>query len=578
MLKGLFTRLRDEAIVIAVLLTVTAGLLIYEAYHTGVTADEPGHLVSARLYWEHKDRLRPQDMPPLIKIAGGWVPRLIQLPLPPDLGKPGEDRREWEVAINMMETLKPAAIHGLYFWSRIPLIIFPLLTILLVWRWARQIIGPFAACVAAVLFALEPTALAHGALFKNDQAATLTHLLFWFTVWRYWKDPSWKTALAVGTGAALALLSKLSLVFLVPLFPLLLIARLRRPRTLLWTGGAFALCYFLVLAGYQFDARPLSAAELSQAAGARYVPSLFAAGARIFGYIPMPASLWTGMITLFSNTAFEMPVYLAGQVWPHGNPLYFVRALLVKIPISVGVLLAIGLASVVMRACRRELEWKDLFWLIPGPLYIALASRVPFQLGVRLILPALPFGILLCAPAIEYLRQTRRRRAALVSLGLLFAFETIRIYPHGIAFFNIAAGGPSQGFQHLADSNLDWGQGLGDLAEFTRANGIPRIRLAYFGNDMMYRYFRGDEVEPLAPPWTEALVKSDRLTPEPGEWYAISPTLLPGQFFAPRFKGYYDAFRLLKPVARPGYSIFVYHIEAPLRDEARTVRDRISRN
>jgi hypothetical protein len=181
---------------------------------------------------------------------------------------------------------------------------------------------------------------------------------------------------------------------------------------------------------------------------------------------------------------------------------------------------------------------------------------------VRLVLPALPFGLLLCGVALESLMRKRFGQIAIGCLGALLLFESARIYPHGIAFFNLPSGGPANGSRYLIDSNLDWGQGLGDLAAYSRANHLPRIKLSYFGNDMTYRYFRNEEVEVIPPPWSESLVKSDHLVPEPGAWYAISPTLLPGQFFAPRFKDYYAAFRKLEPVARPGYSIFVYHIEA----------------
>ena len=190
---------------------------------------------------------------------------------------------------------------------------------------------------------------------------------------------------------------------------------------------------------------------------------------------------------------------------------------------------------------------------------------MPLQLGVRLVLPALPFGLLLAGVAVEWLRTTHARRAILATLAALFLFEAVRIYPHGIAFFNLASGGPDRGSYYLLDSNLDWGQGLPDLEAWARKNKALPLRVSYFGNDMIYRYFRGYEVEILPPPWAEHLVKSDRLVPEPGHYYAISPTLLPGQFFNAKFRDYYAHFRNLQPVARPGHAIAVYRIDAPQR-------------
>lgn len=545
-----------EAATLAAILLSTAALLIYQDWHTGVTADEPGHLVSARLFWKGGDRLRPQDMPPVIKIVAGWVPALMALPLPADLGRPGEDRREWEVAIDMMQRLPPASIQGVFFWSRLPLAIFPLLTTVLIWWWARQLFAHWIALTLAALFALEPTALAHGALFKNDLAATFSYLLFWFSVWRYWRQPTLTRACALGALAALAMLTKLSMLFLVPLAAVLVLLRLRKLRAVVWAALALIACYAVVTVAYRFDVRPLTAAEWQFASRAAYVPRSFVAIAWCFQYVPMPTSLWTGLITLFSNTSFDLPVYMLARVWPQGNPFYFPFALLVKVPVTLWALMTIGLALGIV---ERRIQ---VLWLLPGAVYIALASTVPLQLGVRLVLPAMPFGLLICAFSIDWLSRTRTRALLLGGLAALLLFESARVYPCGIAFFNLAAGGPSNGFRYLADSNLDWGQGLGDLARYTRQHHIPSVRLSYFGNDMMYRYFLGNQVVPLAPPWSEQLVKSDRLVPEPGAWYAISPTLIPGQFFAPRFKDYYAAFRTLEPVARPGYSIFVYHIES----------------
>ena len=129
-----------EKVLAAGILTLLAAALAYEAWRTGVTVDEPAHLISSYLYWHGKDDLPPGDLPPLIKMVGGWVPRLIGLPLPADLGGPGETRHEWNVALWMMERLPDA--QRVFFWSRLPLLIFPLGTVLLVWRWGRQLFGP----------------------------------------------------------------------------------------------------------------------------------------------------------------------------------------------------------------------------------------------------------------------------------------------------------------------------------------------------------------------------------------------------------------------------------------------------
>ncbi len=545
----------------AALIALTGALLAYLAWRTGVTVDEPGHLIGAHLYWKGADRLPPGDMPPLIKLVSGWTLRRSSLSLPADLGKPGDVRREWESALTMMERIPPSRIQRVFFSARIPLIVFPLLSTLILWRWARDLFSPITAIVAAALFALEPTSLAHGAILKNDHAATFAYLLFWYAMWRYWRRASLANAAWIALATALCMLAKLSLLFVFGVAPILILLPHIKPFraiALAHAVGAGALAYAIVLAAAQFQVHWLSDADLDKLAADRTIPEWFSRAAEAFEVLPVPAQMWAGTVSLMSGLGYEMPVYFLGQIWPHGHPLYFPIALLVKAPVSLIVLGFTGAVLLTIAIVRRRLTWADVLWIVPGPLYLFLASRVPIQLGVRLILPALPFGILLAAYCMEQVRGSRAGRVALAAMLALFVFESARIYPNGIAFFNLAAGGPGAGFRYLADSNLDWGQGLGDLARWTRAHRIPSIRLSYFGADAPLRYFDPTEFETIPPPWIDRFAKGPQLIPEPGHYYAISPTLLPGQFFVPKYRDYYARFRSMTPIARPGYSMFVY--------------------
>lgn len=557
-----------ERVTLGGLLAVACALIVFLAWRTGVTIDEPGHMVGGRLYWEGGDRLKPGDMPPLIKIAGGWVVALFDLPLPADLGDFGDTRREWEVATTMMEHVPAGEIQPLMFWSRAPMVVFPLLATFILWMWARRMFSPAVAMVAAALFLLEPTAMAHGALFKNDLAATFAYLLFWFAAWSYWHNPGWKTAGLITLGAALAMLAKLSLLYVFGLAPLLILLKhAAGERRLSWRAIATVVAvpigvYVLMLAAVQFDVHRLSPSEISVLDHDRSLPRWFAVAARMFTVIPVPSQMWQGTVSLMSGFSYGSLVYFWGDIRPHGHPLYFLGALLVKAPVALLVLGTIGAALLVTAAVRRRLEWADLLWIVPGPLYVFLASRVPVQLGIRLILPALPFGILAAAYAVERLKNARAGRVLIAVCLLLFGFEAGRIYPHGLSFFNIAAGGPEAGFRYLADSNLDWGQGLGDVRRWYDRHPGVKLRISYFGIDQIRRFFPYEEAPRIPPPYNDQLAKGvTRFVPEPGTYYAISPNLLPGHFFAPKYHDFYAAFREMKPVERLGYSMFLYHAQ-----------------
>jgi hypothetical protein len=73
------------------------------------------------------------------------------------------------------------------------------------------------------------------------------------------------------------------------------------------------------------------------------------------------------------------------------------------------------------------------------------------------------------------------------------------IRPHYLAYFNVLAGGPANGWRHLVDSSLDWGQDLPGLAEWVhnhRQAGEPVYVASYGMSDFSYEGIAG---EPLAP-------------------------------------------------------------------------------
>ncbi|MEK7404161.1 MAG: hypothetical protein AAB225_03555 [Acidobacteriota bacterium] len=69
-----------ERCLIALILAGLLIALVVQARRVGITVDEPNHLLSSYLYRRGAEPLKPSDMPPLVKIVGGWVPRLLGLP------------------------------------------------------------------------------------------------------------------------------------------------------------------------------------------------------------------------------------------------------------------------------------------------------------------------------------------------------------------------------------------------------------------------------------------------------------------------------------------------------------------
>ena len=151
--------------------------------------------------------------------------------------------------------------------------------------------------------------------------------------------------------------------------------------------------------------------------------------------------------------------------------------------------------------------------------YWAFALNSHLNIGQRHILPTYPPLYILAGSAASWLvgfnRQTSQRfpdeaplarwgmPLALMASLLLFVSETCLTWPNYLSYFNSLAGGSRQGYRHLVDSSLDWGQDLPALRQWLDQNGDLKstqpVYLAYMG------------------------------TASP-EWYGIQATLLPCHF------------------------------------------------
>lgn len=514
----------EKAALFAALLAYV-GLLVHLARTTGITVDEPSHIVSSILYWEGNDNLKPRDMPPLIKLTAGWRAGDAGFRLVEESHEAWRLRHEWLLAQDVIARTPQRLLQPALAQSRLPLLVFPIGTALLLWWWSRTLFGPVVALVSALLFLLEPTALAHAPLFKNDHAATFTYLLFWYCAWRYWQHPGWRTALALAFGLALACTAKLSMLVLLPLTAGILMVRRCRAGLLV-----APVAWLLVTAACQGELRWL------------------------YG-VPFPAHIYDGAVSLFGNTQGQvLSVYLLGKVRPQGHWAYFLVAAAVKAPEVLLLLLVSGLGILLARAARRKVSVVDLLWIVPGPLYFTLASLTPLQFGFRLVMPALPFAILISGVALQVLVRSRFKLLAFAAPAIM-AVAVVVHYPHYLSHFNVLAGGPRNALRYLSDSNVGWGQDLRFLKRYVQENKVPRLYVSYFGFDSVWSYFREDEVAWIQPPYGPTPNKQYK--PGPG-LYAISTNLLTGQFFAAEYSDYYKAFRDRKPIAYAGNSIYIY--------------------
>src|SRR5262249_10219100 len=130
--------------------------------------------------------------------------------------------------------------------------------------------------------------------------------------------------------------------------------------------------------------------------------------------------------------------------------------------------------------------------------YLSAAMLSGMNFGIRHLLPFYPFLIVLVAAATWNLAVRHRSLAAVLLLLLLgHAASSLRAYPNYIPYANEFWGGPASAHNIMSDSNVDWGQGLMALKEYTDRHHIRTCWFAYFADLVSDYSYYGVPCKPL---------------------------------------------------------------------------------
>ncbi len=272
--------------------------------------------------------------------------------------------------------------------------------------------------------------------------------------------------------------------------------------------------------------------------------------------VPLPRDYVEGIDHQRQVMEQQHPVFLDGQWSVDGIPHYYLWGLFYKLPHPLQILVLATLIWLVLPGAVPRRPFTQIVLLLPAVGMIAMAETSSMQLGVRYVLPAIPFLILFASQAALWFDwKAYPLRTVTTSLLIGWMLLSVRYHPHHLAYFNELAGGPLGGREHLLDSNLDWGQDLGGLQAYLDEHQIKDVGLAYFGT-----------VPPSALGITYHIPPSR--SPQPGR-YAISVNFEQGRphwvrtpkgEIRPVDIGEFEYFRFFEPVARIGYTIDVFDL------------------
>ncbi|MEV6945098.1 phospholipid carrier-dependent glycosyltransferase [Streptomyces sp. NPDC051172] len=476
-------------LLVVVLLAQMAAAMVTTAVQQTPTIDEPVYVATAADYLhEHRVRLNPEH-PPLgklviavgVAIAGPHLDTSYK-------GDQGQFGRHL-----LYESGNDP--WRLMFWARLPMIVLTLLFGFVVFAFARELAGAAAGLAALALYVFSPDVIAHGSLATLDVPAAGCVLTSAWLLWRARRRPRLYVPLAgVALGAGLA--TKMSVLPAVPVLLALAAWSVwraglenRRKRAALGAGVAAVAAVAVVWVSYLVvDPRLRWTPE-------RPVPAVHGLKGLLVRLLPLPASYRDGMRIQFGLEDYPWQGFLFGHLYTGSRWYYLPAALLVKTPLGMLVLWVAGAA--VLLAVRR-LRPAAPYVLVPAGVLLAAAMTGSRDFGTRYAI----FVPMFLAVAAGCVLAVRWRWAPLVTAALVLfvAVSSLLTYPYYLPYSNEAFGGPAKTRLRLHDSNVDWGQDLGRLADrlHERYRG-ERIWLVYKGSGVP-SYYGIDASDPRQVP------------------------------------------------------------------------------
>jgi uncharacterized SAM-binding protein YcdF (DUF218 family) len=440
---------------------------------------------------------------------------------------------------------------------------FLFLALLAAWLWGWRVAGATTAAWSVVLLSCIPPILAHAGVATTDVPAAATVGLAGYLIARWLDTPGSLTrAAAMGVSVAIAACTKFSAI------PFL---------------GVAAIAWLVTrLPGWWMQRRQVRMGPFVRRAalvGLVTVAGLMGTIATIYrfsignirGLAVIAPEFFRGIAEVAAHNRDGHLGYLLGHVSLYGTWEFFPVALAVKTPIGVLLLGLVG-ACVLFARWRRGRDPHAIEVPLAALAVLVVGMTASINIGVRHVLPIYLSLAVLAAVGLEALWRSSRAgfasRALSIALIGWIAADVSRAGPDYLSYFNeFASRDPGR---VLVDSDLDWGQDVGELRRWLAARGIASFHYRLFTYDGSRGLARAifPDAEELRPyqeehGWiaiSESYYREGDVSynPSPPPRYSAMLNGRQGPVFLQQ-----DAFKWLdryQPAARIGRSIRVYEV------------------
>ena len=584
-------------LIAAALLIFVFTICVFSIKDDSLTFDEVAHIPAGYSYLTQRDyRLNPEH-PPLIKDLSAIPLLFLDLNFPEEHSSwTQEENPAWWFQFDFGTKFLYQSNNNpdqILFWARIPMIFVFTLLGLCIFLWTKQSFGTSPALLSLFLFCFSPTFLAHGRLVTTDIGAALGTVLSTYFWLKFLKNPKRKNIILAGLAFGFSMLLKFSLVLLLPFLAIitlvyaLLNAKKKKyfPNILKYavlSASVLAigfLCVVLPVYQYHISNYPIDRQMrdtefiLSTTNTLPFLKNLNIAMAsnpilRALGQYLL------GILMVLSRSSGGNSTYFLGEISATAWKTYFPVVYAIKEPLAFHILTITALlyaswhrksSSNLKTYFTNKVQWikrhfTEFSMLVFIAIYWIMSLTSNLNIGVRHLLPTFPFIFILVSVTITRLLKEPYLKIKYIALSGLIIWQfcsVVAIYPHFLAYFNEIVGGAEDSYMYVTDSNLDWGQDLKRLKIWTDKNNIDKIYVDYFGGGNPEYYLKEKYM-----PWNNRH-SANQL--QESNYLAVSVNCLQGGRAEP-VKGfeqpssYYRWLDEYQPVAKIGYSIFIYKI------------------